>query len=113
MCNAHVDCHAKDAANAVPISQSELAAYVRAFKGTSSILRASAKMLALWPASKQLYGTLPRSRAYVPTAKATLLPNNFVWNGKCWVCTHCLRHKLETLWTKVENWVQKEIQIVQ
>jgi len=93
LCNAHVDRHAKDAALTVPISQSELTAYGNIFKGTSTILRAAARMLALWPPNKQLYGTLPRCRPVLAKAKSNLQPHKFVWNGKCWVCTFCLRRK--------------------
>jgi len=93
--NAWVDTHAKRAALEVPIPPHELKAYDTAFRSLTSILKASARMLALWPNSKDLYGKLPRLRSTAtPSDRAQqLVPHTFVWNINGWVCTVCLRRK--------------------
>ena len=91
--NEFVDIKAKAAANTVRISDGELDAYINAFRSVKAVIRAAARMLALWPSNFDLYGKLTMARAKAPIVKEPLAPHTYMWNGKCWVCVVCLRRK--------------------
>ena len=99
MCNNAVYIFAKEAAEQLfPIPAAELDAYFSAFRKAKSVLRASARMLALWPSNFNLYGRLPLVRsASVPGKVKLLTKHKFVWADSSWICTSCLRRKYSSV----------------
>jgi len=91
--NAWVDSQAKIAAATYPISPEQMAAYGRLFRNSVALLRSAARMLALWPNGKALFGNLTQARSSVASDKPDVVPHQFVWNGKCWYCRVCYRRK--------------------
>ena len=91
--NSFVDAKAKEAAALFLPPKSEQDLHDRLYRNVMAVVQASAKMLELWPSTRELYGELQLHPKSHSGTKSGNIAHNFVWRGDLWQCTQCFRRK--------------------
>ena len=94
--NYYADIHAKKAADHIRPCDGDIAIVGRALGRGIAVLRAMAKVLALWPKACEMYPDLARAGSDNGARRRRakeLGGHSFSWTGTLWVCKACLRYK--------------------